>query len=221
MRTENQLYRPGQRFGVKLDGPLMSFNASGSIGGLVTFGRNKGRNFARQLVIPANPRTPAQTGVRSMMRFIGQEWAQMSPANQATWETRASQTTISPFAAFSSLGMLNWSAEMAAQREDPAETVATPAGPPTAIVPTVIQRRVTITWVDAIVGSDNFGVIVYTSNQTGFSPGRDNSVGVIDLGILSFTSATLEPGTYFFRLATFDVAGEIGTTSAQGTFTIV
>lgn len=214
-------YIPGQPFNAKLDGPLMSMGASGSIGGILTFGSNKGRNFVRQLVIPANPQTAAQQGVRSMMKFVGQEWSQLSAANQATWETRAAQTNISPFNAFSSLAMDNWSNGGAAQREDPAETVTTPAGPPTAPADTVTERRATITWTDDIVGSDDFGVIVYISPTTGFTPGRNNAVGVVDMGVEQFITKTLEPGTYFYRLGTFAVDGVISLTfSAEGSFVI-
>lgn len=215
-------YTPGQAYNAKLDGPLMSMGASGSIGGILTFGNNKGRNFVRQLVIPANPQTPAQMGVRSMMKFVGQEWAQLSGANQATWAARAAQTNISNFAAFSSKAMDNWSnAQMSAQRQDPAEAVVTPSGPPTALASTVVEKRATITWVDSVVGTDPFGVIYYQSPTNNFVAGRDNAVAVIDLGVLSFTTPSLLPGVYFYRLRTFDVAGEMGTLSAQHTFTIV
>lgn len=203
----------------KLDGPLMSMGASGSIGGILTFGSNKGRNFVRQLVIPANPQSAAQTGVRSAMKWIGQEWAQLSAPNQATWETRAAQTNISPFNAFSSLGMDNWSNGKAPQRQDPAEA-SIAAVIPTMLADTVTERRATITWTDG-VGADNFGVIVYMSTTMGFTPGRNNAVALIDLGVETFITKTLVPGTYFYRMTSFNIAGEIQTTmTAEGSFVI-
>lgn len=211
-------YVPGQAFNAKLDGPLMSMGASGSIGGILTFGSNKGRNFVRQLVIPANPNTPAQQGVRSMMKFVGGEWAQLTEGNQATWETRAAQTNISPFNAFSSKAMDNWSNGMAAQREDPAEVAAAGAAV-TAITDTVTERRATVEWTDSAT-ANQFGVIIYISPTTGFTAGRNNAVGVIDLGVESFITKTLDPGTYFYRLAPFNIAGVIGTLSAEGSFVI-
>jgi hypothetical protein len=198
----------------------MSMGASGSIGGILTFGSNKGRNFVRQLVIPSNPQTPAQQGVRSMMKWAGAEWRQLTAPNQATWETKAAQTNISPFNAFTSQAMDNWSNAKSAQREDPAEAVVTPSGPPTGISDTVVERRATIDWTDEAVGTDPFGVIYYQSLTTGFTAGRDNAVAVIDLGVETYNTKTLEPGTYFYRLATFDVAGNISTLSAQGSFVI-
>lgn len=44
----------------KVTSPLMSLDASGSIAGALTFSKWKGRNYARQLVIPANPQTTGQ-----------------------------------------------------------------------------------------------------------------------------------------------------------------
>lgn len=204
----------------KLDGPLMSMGASGSIGGILTFGSNKGRNFVRQLVIPANPKTAAQQGVRSLMQWIGKEWAQLSPTNQATWEARAAQTNIGSFQAFTSLGMDNWSNGKAAQRQNPAEPITVPVTFPSLITAVVTERRAQIDWTDD-VSIDGFGVVLYLSQTTGFTPGRGNAVKVVDIGVEQAITNTLEPATWFYRLATFDVAGNLSAGSAQGTFVIV
>ena len=154
------------------------------------------------------------------MKWAGSEWRQLSDTDQATWEAKAQQTNISPFNAFVSQAMDNWSNAKAGQRQDPAETVATPAGPPTAITNTVIERRATIDWTDDVVGSNDFGVIYYQSPTTGFTPGRDNAVAVIYLGIETYNTITLVPGTYFYRMRTFDVAGNLSTLSAESSFVI-
>lgn len=203
----------------KLDGPLMSMGASGSIGGILTFGSNKGRNFVRQLVIPSNPQSPAQSGVRSAMKWIGQEWSQLTAANQATWLTRAGQTNISPFNAFSSLGMDNWSNGKAPQRQDPAEAAAASVAP-TLPGDTVTEGRATLTWTDPVAATE-FGVIVYMSQTTGFTPGRDNAIALVDLGLQSFITKTLAAGTYFYVLKSFNVAGVISVAgTAEGSFVI-
>ena len=212
-------YRPGQPFWAKLDGPLMSMGASGSIGGILTFGSNKGRNFVRQLVIPANPKSAAQQGVRSLMAWIGKEWSQLTAGNQATWEAKATQRNISPFNAFSSVGMDNWSNGKGAQREDPAEAGAAGAAP-TAITDTVIERRATIDWTDPVTASQ-FAIVLYLSTTLGFTAGRDNAIKVIDLGVETATTNTLEPNTYYYRLRSFDIAGTLGTLAAEGSFVIV
>ncbi len=208
-----------RKFHAKLDGPLMSMGASGSIGGILTFGSNKGRNFVRQLVIPSNPKTPAQMGVRSMMKWLGQEWAQLSAPNQATWETRAAQTNISPFNAFVSKNMDNWSNGKGAQREDPAETAAATALP-SGIGDSVTERRATLVWTDPVTAGA-FGIIVYQSLVTGFTPGRDNAVAVVDLGVQQYITPTLDPGTYYYRLTSFNIEAEITDPAAtEGSFVI-
>ena len=48
-------------------GPLMSMEASGTIGDTITFDR---RGFVRQRVIPANPKSDAQGNVRQMLLSV-------------------------------------------------------------------------------------------------------------------------------------------------------
>lgn len=49
----------------------MSLDASGSVAGALTFAKWKGRNYVRQLVIPANPRTSGQQTTRSALGAAG------------------------------------------------------------------------------------------------------------------------------------------------------
>lgn len=51
----------------KVTSPLMSMDASGSLGGAITFAKWKGRNYVRQLVIPSNPQTSGQQDARAAL----------------------------------------------------------------------------------------------------------------------------------------------------------
>lgn len=51
----------------KVQGPLMSMSASGTVGDSITFDK---RGFVRNRVIPANPQTPAQGNVRQQLLGI-------------------------------------------------------------------------------------------------------------------------------------------------------
>lgn len=74
---------------VKLIGPLMSFGASGQLGkGMVT-AKWKGINYARQYVVPANPRTVKQQANRTRFALL-REMYKLAPA-----------ALIAPWAAFS------------------------------------------------------------------------------------------------------------------------
>lgn len=61
----------------KVSGPLFSMEASGSYGGAIVFAKWKGRQYSRQLVIPANPNSADQEAVRNRLRVTGalQKWA--------------------------------------------------------------------------------------------------------------------------------------------------
>jgi len=55
----------------KVNGPLMSMDASGGFAGALVFGKWKGRNVVRQLVIPANPHVQTQEDARNLVRAAG------------------------------------------------------------------------------------------------------------------------------------------------------
>lgn len=54
----------------KLSGPLLSMGARGQIGKALVVSKWKGIPYARQHVIPANPRTTAQVAVRARFAFL-------------------------------------------------------------------------------------------------------------------------------------------------------
>lgn len=58
----------------KLTGALLSMGASGSIGKTLVYSKWKGVAYARQHVIPANPRTTKQVNNRSVWSMLGQAW---------------------------------------------------------------------------------------------------------------------------------------------------
>lgn len=55
----------------KLTGPLFSMDASGAFADAIVFSKWKGRNTARRLVTPSNPRTSGQELARNRMRVMG------------------------------------------------------------------------------------------------------------------------------------------------------
>lgn len=61
-------------------GPLYSESVSGQFGGVIVFSETLGRNRARRLVTPANPRTQAQQDTRNAMRVSAKvvKWANLT-----------------------------------------------------------------------------------------------------------------------------------------------
>lgn len=69
----------------KLDAPLLSFGARGTIAKTQTYASWRGINYARQRVTPANPQTAEQTSTRSVFSWLNAVW-KLSPALvQAPW----------------------------------------------------------------------------------------------------------------------------------------
>lgn len=90
----------------KLTGPLMSFGARGKLGGSLVYSAWKGINTARQLVTPANPRTPAQIAQRGLLSVIVEAWRSttITQAIRLGWNKAAQLTgrAISGFNLFTS-----------------------------------------------------------------------------------------------------------------------
>lgn len=60
----------------RVSGPLFSVEASGGYAGVIVFAKWKGRQYARQLVIPSNPHSADQEAARNNIRVAGadQKW---------------------------------------------------------------------------------------------------------------------------------------------------
>lgn len=73
----------------KVKGPLLSLGATGQIGKSVVFANWRGVPYARQHVVPANPRTTAQTLTRNVFQYADDQYKRMLTLAQAVWEAVA------------------------------------------------------------------------------------------------------------------------------------
>lgn len=198
----------------RLVGPLMSLDASGSIAGALTFAKNKGRQYVRQLVIPANPKSPAQTAFRAYMRFLSQVWAQIDTyigaGTQGSWQQLADASNVSPFNAFTKYnqGRLKFG-EQPAYAYPPVGTPGDATGDSFTATGAVRQAILSIT------NSNNGGdaiTIIHRGDVTGFTPALANVIAVLDTfngGVITYTDSPLDPGTYFYRVGM--ASGDDGT----------
>lgn len=70
----------------KLTGALLSFASSGSIAKTLVYSKWKGRPYARQHVVPANPQTSAQQLTRNAFRWLQAVFAFGTAQFVATWQ---------------------------------------------------------------------------------------------------------------------------------------
>lgn len=189
---------------VKVTGPGMSLDASGSLAKALVFSKWKGRNYIRQLVIPANPKSGGQVGVRSMFKFLAQDWVNLSAAEQATWESRADDLVASPFNAFMSYNQSRWRDFNTPSRDDPAAEAATvPTGPTGVATPDV--RAMTIVLTDGANAPD-YGYAIFRSLTPAFTLAWSNCIAVVQwsgAATTEYIDSPLAADTYYYNAIGF------------------
>jgi len=190
-------------------GPLFSLAASGTIGDALVYSTWKGVEYVRKHAIPANPKSVGQVSVRSMLKFLTQYWASLTAAQQTDWETRAAATNISPFNAFVGYNMERWGRYAWPSKLDPATETGTPG---TILAPTATAgSRSILLAVPISVLADNWGVVVHSSETTGFTPSRTTARQAIpaeSVATFSWLDFPLTVGVeIFYRFESFSYDG--------------
>jgi len=205
---------------VKVHGPMFSLAASGTIGKAATFSNWKGRPYVRERVIPANPKSGPQIGMRAMLSFLSKEWAGLSTVEKATWEARAKATVIAPFNAFTSYNQTRWRSYKGPTQSFPAAEISTPAAAPTTTVTGGI-RQCELSIADGAPAPD-WGFIVHRSTVTGFTPAYSNCVMVKPKTATPtvLIDTPLAPGVYYYRVQGFNDDGVKGALEAETTGTV-
>lgn len=73
----------------KTTAPLLSFGADGQLAKTMVYSTWRGIPYVRRHVIPANPRTTAQTLTRSTFALLREMWKINPPGGQAPWDAFA------------------------------------------------------------------------------------------------------------------------------------
>lgn len=207
---------------VKVQGPAFSLSASGTIADTLTFSTWKGRPYVRERVIPSNPKSGSQVGVRSMFAFLAQQWANLTSAEQATWQPLADQLVASPFNAFMSRNQKRWRNFLSPGQSDPVGTTGTigTVGTPTA---TAGVRQITVDYPIPTTIADNWGIIIFRALVTGFTTAFSNAVSVIlanATGAHTFVDTPLVPDEYFYIAKFFTDDGVLGADEVEVSATV-
>lgn len=201
--------------------PLLSLDASGSVAGALVYSKWKGRSYVRQLVTPANPKSGGQVGIRSMFKYLAQNWAAISAANKATWEDRAEQGVYSEFNAYMSYNQFRWRDFLAPTQHDPEDSVNTPCTPGT-LAAVAGVRSITVTQ-PITTAADGWGVAFFRGLTTGFDSAFDSLVGVRPISgtdDVLMVDSPLEPDQYFYNIRTFTEDGQLSAQSSEVNATV-
>lgn len=74
----------------KVNGPFLSFGGRGQIGKAMVAAKWRGVQYVREYVVPANPRTVAQQGVRKLFAYLREMWKLAPSETLAAWNAFAS-----------------------------------------------------------------------------------------------------------------------------------
>jgi hypothetical protein len=199
---------------VRVQAPALSLEASGSLAGALVFAKWKGRPYVRSLVKPANPRSGGQVGMRAMLKFLSQDWTNLSAANQATWEDRADQQVISEFNAYVGYNQFRWRDFLAPTQHDPEDTADTPSVAGTLAAAAGV-RSITVTQ-PITTANDGWAIALFRGLTTGFDSAFDNLIQVRPIdgtNDVVFVDSPLDPDQYFYVARTITADGQL---SAEG-----
>jgi len=191
---------------------LLSLGTTGSFAGSMVFVQAKSGTVIRQHVIPSNPRSPAQTGTRSLMSWASKEWAQLTTLEQSTWANAVQKAGESPFNAFTRAAANLWKNGLFPQSEFPTVTEAAPDAP-TGLAAAVSGKQITLSWTDP--AARVFGVAIHQSADGVVTPAPSNAVKVVDAGVETTIVNVTAPGTYHFKARAGSHEGIFGAATAD------
>jgi len=205
----------------KVTGPLMSISASGTFGGTLVFAEWNGRAYVRERVIPTNPRSAMQTGIRSMWRFLSKFWDEIASGVQDTWASIADPQQISNFNAYMQYNMDRWQNFFAPTQENPAAEASTPL--------TITTQTLTGAPGYASVAltpsgaTDIWGLAIFRSLAEITTPAWANCIAIVDAdgaNQVVYIDSPLDAGTYHYRSAVINKDGKMGTVKADATVVV-
>ncbi|KKM94758.1 hypothetical protein LCGC14_1195160 [marine sediment metagenome] len=198
-------------------GPLISLEARGTMGHILTYSGWKGRSTTKFSASVSNPKTAPQVSRRAMLRFLAQNFGTLSAAHIATWATLAEQQAYSAYNAYTKYNMDRWNRYLFPTKAFPANELFGPAELD-ALSATARNRTILIT-IGVAEYNANWAWHLSRSTSTAFTPSLANTIRIthsIEAGPqnLTYVDGPLDPGTYYYRISTFSIDG-----SDEGLFT--
>lgn len=206
---------------VRVAAPALSLDASGTIGDSMVFSKWKGRPYVRVRVIPHNPKSGGQVGIRSMFQFLTKQWAGLSAGNKATWITRAAATNISPFNGFIAYNQFRWRNFLGPSKVDPAAELSTSPSAPTATA-TAGVRQISLA-ITKGANAPDWGYLIFRSPTATFTPVWSNCIAVLakdGTGNGLYIDTPLAAGSYWYHIVGIMIDGVKGTESSEYTATV-
>lgn len=193
-------------------GPLMSLDASGTIGKTITHSSWKGRTYARHRVDPTKTNTREQQLQRYGMQFLSQAWTvKLSDTDRAAWAPLATPTNVSPFNAYigDNLASVKQGIFFHERPDRSGGTTDITFGTGPAAQGQV--KQATVTWTPTAV-NDVWCLIWLRSDNVVIHPTTDPIVGIsipFDALTGNMVNKNAPPGHYWYYCIGLAVTGDI------------
>lgn len=199
---------------MKLKGPSVSAEASGSLADVLTYSHSNKTGYAKKHAAPSNPRSGAQVSIRAAVKFLSQRWHYLSPAQKLTWAPQAETLHVAHYHAFIRYNMKRWGNFKSPTKEHPAaETSTVPKVPYTDGVSGIKMATIN-EYVQ--IPPPLWGYILMRSTANITAPDRDLVVALFPYfwpDTNTFYVDQLKTGTYYYRALAFN---HDGISSGQG-----
>lgn len=206
---------------VKLKGPILSLEATGSLAGTVIVQQNKGRTYMRKLTAPAQPRSGPQVGNRAMFRHLTSRWGNLAIADRITWEDRADTLDLTSFDVYLKENLSRWG-----RGKDPGDVYPVieddSAGVANLLVLLPQGRGVIVAFLKDVI-DQNQGFRIHRTLAPGLPPTPDNLVWIqspVGVPADSWLDTPKEPDQYWYRLVPFSDHGTTGPQTTELQITI-
>jgi len=199
--------------------PLFGLDASGALAKSIVFSKWRGRTYVRRHTVPANPRSGLQVGIRSVMKFVSQDFTNLTQAQKDSWDTLAAPDNITQLNAQVRLSItrarrnLGWV-------QDQTTTALTTIDAPTTLTATAAPKAVDLSWTRPGANLGNYSVGIWMSLTGIFI--RDISVlkAIQTVTDTTITIVGLTTGVeVFFEVAETGARGLLGSPSGEASAT--
>lgn len=185
----------------KLRGPSLSTAASGTIGKVLTFSRWKKSAYIKHKPTPKQPRTGLQVSMRAMMKFLSQQWKNLTASEQATWAGTYPDPQLNNYNAFIRHNLERWRRKAPPSKEYPATEENNPGAVPY-FAATGYVRHVKTEYDEEIEIRDNWTFLIFHSTVASPDPDLDKLIHVAlveDLDVHYWTHSPLPAGTHYYK----------------------
>lgn len=198
---------------VKLTAPMMSLAASGTLAKAVVFATWKGVPYARTRVIPSNPRTGLQVGMRAGVSAAPPFWnVGLNAAGRLLWNNAVGAEAISGYNLFCRVGQQNvrnnYGYRIDYADDDLSDTPAAPAGP----AATQDGTDVDITWTHEAAAAT---VLIFHGTTTGFSANVASLIAHLSSGVQAWTHRNPGVGTHYYDIRSAGADGGVGALAGE------